>query len=122
MENNEVIFRGFQILNFEMKKRNDNLKEKNIEIKTTNFYNKKNKNIYKVQLSVIAISNSRNIKIDLEGLFEFSSNSPEIFRKKFLEITAPSVLYPYCRAFISNVTCYDAKEALILPVINFAKR
>ena len=122
MENNKVTFKGFQIIKFGMEKNVEEVKDKNIEIETTNFYNKKNKNMYKVMLSVDAISKFRKISVEIEGIFEFDQNSNEEFIKEFLDITAPSILYPYCRAFISNVTSYDAHDALILPVLNFAKK
>ena len=60
--------------------------------------------------------------MSLEGYFEFDSTVERFTRDKFLTTNAPSILYPYCRSFISMVSSFDSETAVILPVINFAKK
>lgn len=117
----KITFHGYSIINFTMnKEESTNKKQKNdFEIKIDNFKNDKNANLYKTILKIKVQSKINKIYLELEGIFEFPQKSQSDEINEFLKYYAPSILYPYCRSFISMVTGYDSDETLILPIINF---
>ena len=74
--------------------------------------------LFKIKL----YTKSSEIYIEFDGFFTISENLNEEDKKYFLNVTAATILYPYIRTFISNVTAFDKGEAVILPIVNFADR
>lgn len=123
MKKEAVLFNGYTIKSFTLDKM-DNIptgKQKNVDLKCSFYQNnsKGNENKYLVSLSLETYTNHSQIKLVLDGFFEFSNNFEKEQKDYFLNITAPSILYPYARSFISVVTGFDADGTLILPIINF---
>lgn len=124
MEKDIIKFNGYMIERFLLEKIDDIPKEKKkkLELSCTSFHNKEesNENLYKVSLNVISYTDKTKLDLTIDGIFEISKKIDENTKNVFLNITAPTIIYPYARAFISNVTAFDADETVILPVINFA--
>lgn len=116
-----IKFHGYSIINFEMKKKEKISKREKVdtEINIEILKNDNDSNIYKAIMKVKVTSEYEEINLSLEGVFEFPPASEEISVENFLKYSAPSILYPYCRSFISMVTGFDNGETLILPIINF---
>ena len=119
MEKN-IKFHGYSITEFNLNKNKNNKRKKiETEINSTIYNNNDKKDFYKVIFEINTTSEKEMIKMTLEGLFEFPKDSTQEEIDKFLNYSAPSILYPYCRSFISMVTSYDGEDALMLPIYNF---
>lgn len=122
----KVEFRGFRINDFHLVALEENSKSSSIskeilgmKIKQSAFCSEEDENVYKVILD-IEIEGNKKINTKVEGVFAFENVNNEEIVSNFLNITAPTILYPYCRSLISMVTGYDASDSLILPIINFS--
>lgn len=127
MESKNLIkFEGYSIENFSMIKNSNisNEQKNTIEVKYDTYVNtdKKLKNFYRAEFKIKLYTKSSEIYIEFDGFFTISENLNEEDKKYFLNVTAATILYPYIRTFISNVTAFDKGEAVILPIINFADR
>lgn len=73
-----------------------------------------------VKLKVFLSTERDVIEVEMIGEFEFSDEIKEEEKTKFLKINGAAILYPYVRAYISNISSFD-KEALpiIIPTVNF---
>ena len=123
---NSIQFKGYMIQKFCLEK-NDNIeKSKKDKININcNWYKNKEKgkeSLYKISMNIELYTKLSKIELLLDGIFEFSNDIEEEIKKYFLEVSAPAIIYPYARAFISNVTAFDTGEAVILPILNFANR
>ena len=123
MKEKSVLFNGYAIKSFSLDKLNDIPieKQKKVNLKF-NFYqndSKGNENKYLVSLNLETYTDNALITLVLEGFFEFLYNPKEEEKNYFLKVTAPSILYPYARSFISIVTSFDTNGTPILPIINF---
>lgn len=123
MEKQTVKFMGYSITNLQLvKKTTKDLKHAGeLIIGSQSHQNKKNKNMYKVVFELSTITEQSEIKLTIEGEFEFASNIDSNSIENFLKINASTVLYPYCRTIISTLTSFDSSDAVILPIINFAQ-
>lgn len=127
MENKDLIkFDGYSVENFSVKK-NINISEKQkntIDIKYDTYVNndKKFKNFYRSEFIIKIYTELSEIYIEFDGFFTISEKLNEEDKKYFLNVTAATILYPYVRTFISNVTSFDKGDPVILPIINFADR
>lgn len=119
-----VNFNGYMIRNFSLEKM-DNIpeeKQKGFDLECNCYQNdeKGKENQYRVSIGILMYTNSSKIDLTLEGFFEVPNNLGEEVKQNFLDISAPAILYPYARTFISNVTGFDIDDTVILPIINFA--
>lgn len=97
-------------------------KNMSVEIKPQSYVSDKELN-YKLQFD-INISNSENqfsVFASIIGLFEFDSDLDPVAKDKFFKINAPSLLFPYVRAYISTLTSLSGMAPVILPTINMAE-
>lgn len=123
MNKNIIKFDGYSITKFFMEKKDINDEKKGkLEISCKSFKSEKKeeKNIYKLCLSIVVYTKDAVIELDINGFFKIVDNLEKEVIMDFLGITAPTIIYPYARAFISNVTSFDSGETVVLPVINFA--
>ena len=127
MENKDLVkFDGYSVENFSIKK-NINISEKQkntIDIKYDTYVknDKKLKNFYRSEFIIKIYTEFSEIYIEFDGFFTISEKLNEEDKKYFLNVTAATILYPYVRTFISNVTSFDKGDPVILPIINFADR
>ncbi len=54
------------------------------------------------------------------GEFRISEETTKEIYYNFTEISAPSIIYPYLRAFISNLTLQSGLKPIVIPPMNFA--
>ena len=122
MKENMIKFNGYMIKKFLLEKNNNIPKEKiqDLELSYNIFSNDTKENLYKISLNVVTYTNRSKLDLTLEGFFDISEELDEESKEQFLYITAPTIIYPYARSFISNVTSFDIDDTVILPVINFA--
>ena len=124
MNKSIVKFDGYLIQNFMLEKIDDIPKEKkgDIELNCKSFGNniKGKENSYRVSLNIVTYTEKSKLDLTLDGFFEISKDLGEENKKYFLSVSAPAIIYPYARTFISNVTAFDIDDTVILPVINFA--
>ena len=65
---------------------------------------------------------SFNLHVEGTGLFNFSEEVLDLpgVLNNYLKISAPALIYPYMRAFISNMILQSGMNPIILPTVNFA--
>ena len=121
-----VKFNGYMIKKFVFEKIEKIPKEKkeNFTLKCDVFSNddKGKENCYCVSLSIDMFTDKSKLELTMNGYFEFPKKFDDTLKKEFLDVTAPAILYPYIRTFISNVTSFDIDNTVVLPVINFADK
>jgi len=120
MKEANVIFQGYNISKISMRQESTSTKNGDFEIIKKGFSNTKDKDIYKIVLEINCNKKLKILNIEIEGYFKFENISDEGIRSEFLNITAPTILYPYCRAFITTIYNFDSSDNIILPIINFA--
>ena len=97
-------------------------KNMSVDIKPQSFVSDQELN-YKLQFD-INISNSENqfsVFASIIGFFEFDSDLDSVAKDKFFKINAPSILFPYVRAYISTLTSLSGITPVILPTINMVE-
>jgi len=126
MKNKNVKFKGYSVSNFNLEEnieKDENVEKEdtgNLEVSTKSLQNKKDSDVYKVCIRVKTVTKKSILVLELEGIFEFENIIEKDVIDEFLKITAPTILYPYCRSFISLVTGFDSDNVVLLPIINFA--
>ena len=123
---NLINFEGYSVEKFSMKK-NPNIsdEQKNtIDVKYDTYINKDKKlnHLYRSEFKIKLYTELSELYIEFDGFFKISEALKEEEKQYFLNVTAATILYPYIRTFISNVTAFDKGETVILPIINFADR
>ncbi len=63
-----------------------------------------------------------SIQIEAGGIFKIHDDPPMKVIQNFKIISSPSIVYPYIRAFIANLTLNAGVNPINLPPINFVKR
>lgn len=124
MNKNDVKFTGYMIKEFNLEKI-ENIpkeKEKQLSLATEVLTNslKGKENSFCVSMKLELYTDKSKINLVFNGYFDIPKGIDEEVKTYFLKVSAPSILYPYIRAFISNVTSFDIDETVILPIINFA--
>ncbi|HLS34791.1 MAG TPA: protein-export chaperone SecB [Bacillota bacterium] len=85
----------------------------------------KNKMLVHLTVSVFEDAEENNypfsLTIDITGVFELKNVDDEVERKKYAEVNAVAILFPYIRSLISTITANVNIPPLILPPINIVK-
>lgn len=86
--------------------------------------NKKETNIYEIELNINVSSSIDNVKIyliDLKyvGIFEIDNLTPDI-KEPYLLVECPRQLFPFARRIISDLHADGSLPPLLLDPINFA--
>lgn len=63
-----------------------------------------------------------NIEIKAEGLFEFEKDITVDERNVFFKTSAPAILFPYVRAYITALSSLSGLSPIILPTLNLSDR
>lgn len=94
----------------------------NVDINTNILFPFENNiNIFNVILD-LKLSGADNFIFNIEAIGRFDIHGediPQKVRESFLHINAPSIVYPYIRAFVANFTALAGEEMINLPAINF---
>ena len=83
-----------------------------------------NRNVFHT-VFVVKITDQQNdstFQLQAIGGFEISVDVKESIHENYTLISAPSIVFPYIRAFISNLFIQTGSSPLILPPINFVAR
>lgn len=81
-------------------------------------------NLYKHTLGVNIMdkNNVMRIKVVVIGLFEFDRDVDEKLKSTFFNSSAPAILFPYVRAYVTTLTGLSGVNPVILPTLNLAVR
>lgn len=63
-----------------------------------------------------------SLQIQAMGTFEITGEVPQEVKDNYYKIGAPSIAYPFLRAFVSNLFVQCGMQPVILPAINFAEQ
>ncbi len=124
-----LTYLGFDVLKLVFD-RADLKKEKNsgefkVNVKYSCDPRGENKNDFSVSF-VISIIHTLyplfNFQIECSGSFSISQEVETTTFKNFTQISAPSIVYPYIRAYVSNLFVQSGLNPLFIPTINFVNR
>lgn len=93
--------------------------DKAFDIKPYGVLNTKEKQ-FQLQLSVTLkdIEERMYIEVDMVGLFQYEGDEEQV--RSFLYLNASAILFPYIRAYISNLTATSGLSTVILPTMNLS--
>lgn len=124
MENNVNIQSSFQFIDYLIEKSNIEISDPNIG-RDMKFgiepYGKfdRDKHVFTLSLEV-AVKDEEDkfiMSFLIKGLFEYKcSNFNELLN--FIGINAPAILFPYIRAYVSNITSLSGMQPVIMPTLN----
>ena len=63
-----------------------------------------------------------HIEVHAEGYFEFEQDITEVEKGIFFKTSAPAILFPYIRAYISTLSSLSGVAPVILPTLNLSDR
>lgn len=117
-------FVGYQILKSNIEildphKISDSL---NINFRKSSGINQ-SENKYKLDINVRINDDNKALLIDVlcHGFFEFDRDISIKEQGIFFNTSAPAILFPYLRAYITTLTSLSGIKPLILPTINLAQ-
>lgn len=74
-------------------------------------------------LFIASITSSKfpnfHIQIEAVGHFHILGTIDKTMRDNFMNISAPIIVYPFLRAFITNLTVNSGMKPVIIPAMNF---
>lgn len=122
MKEQIVKFNGYSIVHLDMTKSEEHAKKKvgEVNIETEHYKNSEDIKNHKLIMKLNTITNKEIINLEVEGYFEFEGEFELDEIDMFIKVNAASILYPYCRAIISNLTGLDSSNNILLPILNFA--
>jgi preprotein translocase subunit SecB len=62
---------------------------------------------------------SLRIQVGIIGVFESDVDITK--EKSFIEVNAPAIIFPYIRAYVSNLTSMSGIQPILLPTYNMTK-
>ncbi len=71
-------------------------------------------------INIEGTNNSFSLQVQALGNFEILGKIPPKVRENYLSISSPSIIYPYVRAYISNITLQSGMHPITIPPMNFA--
>lgn len=118
-------FIGYKIVESSIKFNPDlsNFDNLSVNIKNTTGINEDELKLrLELELEVKNVSDDLNVFVKAIGIFEFESNLPERHKEIFFNTSAPAILFPYIRAYITSLTALSGIQPIILPTINLSGR
>jgi preprotein translocase subunit SecB len=96
----------------------------NVSFQHVNHILNENPNIFDADFIVSVVSEDKSFNLQIQALafFEISGEVDESVRNNYLNISSPSILYPYLRAFITNLVIQSGMKPIIIPPINFGAK
>ena len=74
-------------------------------------------------ITITVDNNPFNFQVQAVGEFEvIGENVEQVIYDNFLNISAPSIIYPYIRAFISNMVLQSGMKPIVIPPVYFGAR
>lgn len=81
-------------------------------------------NFFSVAFLITITSNENekgfSLTVEAYGIFHTVGSPTDLEYKNFLHVSAPSIMYPYLRAYISNFTLASGIKPIVLETMNFA--
>lgn len=120
---------GLKFINFEITKvlfdRGDKINidaEFEVNIQHITQINEKNNNFFRSVfiINIKGKNNSFSLQVQALGNFEILGKIPKEVKENYLSISSPSIVYPYVRAYISNITLQSGMNPITIPPMNFA--
>ena len=96
----------------------------NINVNHLTHVDEENKNIFKSEF-IVTISNEEknfNLIVQTVGYFEIMGDVEQKVYDNYINISSPSIVYPYIRAFITNLVIQTGMKPIIIPPLNFANK
>jgi preprotein translocase subunit SecB len=123
----EIKNSGFRFLNFVVKESHIILNEQgefniNINFAPKGYiFSSLNQFHLELAVEITEASNKLNIKLITISVFEFEPGSDiDQYKSSFFTINAPAIVFPYIRAYISNLTTQSGLLAITLPTLNLS--
>lgn len=79
--------------------------------------NNENQSLFRLALTII-VTGPKNINLLMHGYFKWNGDYIKEDTEKCLSSFGTSILYPYARVIISEISILDGGKPIILPTIN----
>lgn len=92
-----------------------------VNVQHVNHIEPANKNLFTGEFIVTVNSDDKsfNLQVQTLGHFEITGEVPQHIYDNYLSISVPTIVYPYIRAFITNLVIQSGMKPIIIPPINF---
>ena len=124
-------FKGYKIIesHISIKPEEETSQNLNVEFKQTIGVNEEggiNDEGHNMRLEMTAIIKDENSVLDInikaQGFFEFESDLKPEEKDIFFRTSAPAILFPYVRAYITTLSSLAGVKPVILPTLNMSQR
>lgn len=79
------------------------------------------KNLISFPMEVLIENADKSLRIQVGIIGIFESDVDLTKEKSFVEISAPAIIFPYIRAYVSNLTSMSGIQPILLPTYNMTK-
>ena len=79
------------------------------------------KNLISFPMEVLIENEDKSLRIHVGIIGIFESDVDLTKEKSFVEISAPAIIFPYIRAYVSNLTSMSGIQPILLPTYNMTK-
>ena len=79
------------------------------------------KNLLSFPMEVLIENEDKSLRIQVGIIGIFESDVDLTKEKSFVEISAPAIIFPYIRAYVSNLTSMSGIQPILLPTYNMTK-
>ena len=79
------------------------------------------KNLISFPMEVLIENEDKSLRIQVGIIGIFESDVDITKEKSFVEISAPAIIFPYIRAYVSNLTSMSGIQPILLPTYNMTK-
>ena len=73
------------------------------------------------QMEVLIENEDKSLRIQVGIIGVFESDVDITKEKSFIEVSAPAIIFPYIRAYVSNLTSMSGIQPILLPTYNMTK-
>lgn len=95
-----------------------------VNVQHVNHINNDNRYIFTAEFIVTVNSEDKsfNLQVQTLGHFEITGEVIESIYDNYLTISVPTIVYPYIRAFITNLVIQSGMKPIIIPPLNFGAK
>ena len=79
------------------------------------------KNLISFPMEVLIENEDKSLRIQVGIIGIFESDVDLTKEKSFVEVSAPAIIFPYIRAYVSNLTSMSGIQPILLPTYNMTK-
>lgn len=80
------------------------------------------KNLIPFPMEVLIENEDKSLRIQVGIIGIFESDVDLTKEKSFIEVNAPAIIFPYIRAYVSNLTSMSGIQPILLPTYNMTKK